>query len=180
VVFVLVASWVFTAAGFAPGVGAQEPSAQGVDGFPAGHWVVEVVPAGVEAAGPPLLQVPLAPGESRVGIVFRHSVEQSPVVEWFEAAKPPGTGFVLVATEYESFGAGLPVDAPPGARFRQEEDRFVIEGLRAPVPQLVLRPLPWTEHRLIVSGVQHDLSQLAEPGTALLVRPVWEGTGPGP
>jgi len=137
-----------------------------------GQWLVEVLPAVTEPAGPPLLQVPAGCNKPRLGIVFQHSVEKSPVVEWFEPGEPPAAGLVLVATEYRSFGAGLPADAPPGARFVRLADRFVIEGLAVPVPRLVLRPMPWTEHRLLVAGVEYDLSGLAEPGTPLEIQVV--------
>lgn len=136
------------------------------------EWLVEVVPALTESAEAPLLQVPADSNRPRLGIVFRHSVEKSPVVEWFETAKPPSAGLLLVATEYRSFGAGLPADAPPGAQFVRLDDRFVIEGLSVPVAQLVLRPMPWTEHRLLLAGNEYDLSGLVAPGTPIEIRVV--------
>lgn len=173
----LLASAVGPAAGAKGGAaGEAGPSARAGD--PAVGWVVEVLPAEAGAPQEPLLRVCLDSSQPRVGVVFRHSVEKSPVVEWFEPAPPPAAGLVLVATEYESFGAGLPVDAPAGDRFRHAGDRFVIDGLAVPVPELVVRPLSWTEHGLLAGGVQHDLTRLADPGTPLLVRVVPVGTEP--
>lgn len=117
----------------------------------------------------PLLVVPLGP-DGRFGIGYRHSVEKSPVVEWFEVS--PGTDgprIVLKATEYRSFGAGLPTDAPAGARFRRDGDRFLIEGLDVPVPSLVVRPLALSEHVLIVGDRRWALSGLLPDGAALQV-----------
>jgi len=153
------------AAFFAAGARAAEPSQDAV------ALCVQVLDAG-DPAGPALLQVPLADRKTRFGIVFRHSVERSPVFEWFVPAEPVTDGLVLVATEYESFGAGLPTEAPPGARFHREDDRFIIDGLAVTVSQLALRPMPWTEHRLLVEGMAYDLSGLAAPGMPLLVRVV--------
>ncbi|BAS25907.1 DUF1850 domain-containing protein [Limnochorda pilosa] len=162
-------------------------------------WEVVVETAASEPgarSGAPLLVVPLSSEQPRFGIAFRHSVEHTPVVEWFEpsipgasptvqggdsgslahsgAAPDPGgsssSGLLLVATEYRSFGAGLPTEAPPGARFVELQDRFVIEGMAVPVPDLVLRPLPLTEHALLVGDARYDLTGLAPPGAAVRVR----------
>ena len=129
-----------------------------------------VLPHGDETASP-LLVVPLGP-DGRFGIGYRHSVEKTPVVEWFQvspATDRDGFRIALKATEYRSYGAGLPTDAPPGARFRRMDDRFVIEGLDVPVPSLVVRPLALSDHILIVGDSQWALSGLAPDGAALRV-----------
>lgn len=127
-----------------------------------------------------MLRVPLPAEQPRFGIAFRHSVETSPVIEWFEPAGTPSTGLLLVATEYESFGAGLPAEPPPGARFVELPDRFLMDGLAVPVPDLVLRPLPLTQHALLVGDVRLDLTGLVAPGAALRVRVRWAGEKSGP
>lgn len=119
----------------------------------------------------PLLVVPLG-SDGRFGIGYRHSVERTPVIEWFQVSPGPdgaGPRIALTATEYRSFGAGLPTDAPPGARFHRLGDRFLIEGLDVPVPSLVVRPLAFTEHVLVVGDHRWALSGLAPDGAALRV-----------
>lgn len=119
----------------------------------------------------PLLVVPLGP-DGRFGIGYRHSVERTPVIEWFRVgpgSDGDGPRITLTATEYRSFGAGLPTDAPSGARFRRLGDRFLIEGLHVPVPSLVVRPLALSEHELIVGESRWALSGLAPDGAALRV-----------
>lgn len=147
-------------------------------------WSVVVEAVGTasgtpEAAteGTAALIVPLAPERLRFGVLFRHSVEQTPVIEWFEPASD-GVGMVLVATEYRSFGAGLPTEPPPGGRFVLLPDRFLIEGLAVPIGELILRTIPLTEHALLVGGQRYDLTPLAGPGHVLRIR-VQHGTGPG-
>lgn len=132
-------------------------------------------PALPSAIGPGVptrfLAVPLAP-DGRFGIEYRHSVQQTPVIEWFQVEVGPGGDgprIVLRATEYHSFGAGLPTEAPAGARFRHLGDRFLIEGLDVPVPSLVVRPLALTQHVLIVGEGRWALSGLASEGAPLRV-----------
>lgn len=138
---------------------------------------VKTAPGTLEVEeGPAPLVIPLTPEQPRFGVLFRHSVEQTPVIEWFEPADDGG-GMVLVATEYRSFGAGLPTEPPRGARFVLYPDRFLIEGLAVPLEELIFRTLPLTEHALLVGGERYDLTQLAGPGQALRIR-VQGGTEP--
>lgn len=140
------------------------------------RWEVVVEAAASTTSGAPEagqgaapLVIPLPPERPRFGILFRHSVEQTPVVEWFEPAGD-GVGVLLVATEYSSFGAGLPTEPLPGARFVLFPDRFLIEGLAVPVGELTIRTLPLTEHALLAGGDRYDLTQLVGPGKALRIR----------
>ncbi|HEY8531663.1 MAG TPA: DUF1850 domain-containing protein [Limnochorda sp.] len=164
------------AAGLSPPAVAEPP--------PPVRWsvVVEAVAAQPETPGAPgesapSLIVPLAPEQPRFGVLFRHSVEHTPVIEWFEPSSDGG-GLVLVATEYRSLGAGLPTEPPPGARFVLLPDRFLIEGLAVPVGELIVRPLPLTEHALLAGGARYDLTHLAGSGHVLRIR-VQRSPGPG-
>ena len=163
--------------GTAPGTGAgvvspgvqAEPHAGAEPDRAVWQLVVEGPADPVLASFTRLLVVPLGP-DGCFGIEYRHSVEQTPVVDWFQVE--PGAAedephMVLRATEYRSFGAGLPTEAPPGARFRHLGDRFLIEGLDVPVSSLVVRPLVFTEHVLIVGEDRWALSGLASDGVPL-------------
>lgn len=86
------------------------------------------------------------------------------------AAGVGATGIVLVGTEYESFGAGLPTAVPPGARFTREGDRFVVDGLSVPIPSLTLRPLALTEHAVHVGSNRYPLSGRVPDGTPVRLR----------
>src|SRR5690606_65372 len=103
------------------------------------------------------------------GILFRHSVEQTPVLEWFEPAGD-GDGLLVVAAESRPYGAGLPTEAPPGARRVRLPDRLRLQGPAAPAGALDPRrpPLPAPAPR--VGGEAYDLTQWAGPDGRLRVR----------
>jgi len=139
-------------------------------------WVV-VVDGAVPIPAPGLeadrdgstLVIPLPATCPRFGILFRHSVEQTPVIEWFEPAGD-GDGLLLVATEYRSYGGRSSHRGAARRPFRRLPDRFRIEGLAVPVGELNLRILPLTEHALLVGGEAYDLTQWAGPDGRLRVR----------
>lgn len=124
--------------------------------------------------GPVLLRVPL-PADGAFALVYRHSVERTPVVERYRVAEGAGpTGqaepvLVLEASEYRSLGAGLPAE---GEMREGPEGPVLVIALRRTMDSLVLRPLPLTEHALRLG----DGRRIPLPdGGALELRP---GCGP--
>ncbi len=89
---------------------------------------------------------------------YRHSVTRQPVVEIFRSG--PRGRILLVATEFQGSGAGLPfTDEGGSATIR--DGRMVIEGLSRSFDLVRFAPLPLTEHRLRVGRREYDLLGLA-------------------
>jgi hypothetical protein len=101
---------------------------------------------------------------ARIDLTYVHSTEGRPVRARLRV-EPDGT-LRLVETAYPSVGPGLPLSAE-GA-FTIEEGLIVTRAPSPPLPELRLRPVPLTRHRLVLpSGRALDLPALVEPGAAV-------------
>ena len=123
--------------------------------------------------GPVLLRIPLPP-DGAFALVYRHSVERTPVVERYRVARGEGPAgqaepvlvLVLEASEYRSLGAGLPAE---GELREGPEGPVLVIWLRRTMDSLVLRPLPLTEHALRLGDGRRI--PLPDGGAALELRP---------
>lgn len=82
-----------------------------------------------QRTGEVLAGAAVAPG-TLVHLSWIHSIERSP---WEETFRCESTGFTLVETRFEAFGAGMPYDAGEG-RLTVEDGRVVIRDLARPFP----------------------------------------------
>jgi hypothetical protein len=100
--------------------------------------------------------LPLPPGGS-FALQFRHSVTRQPCIDRFRL----GTGdrMVLVGTEFQGLGAGLPF-TDEGGSVTLRDGWIVLEGLNRVFGEIRIAPLALTEHRIVVAGVEHDLLAL--------------------
>ncbi len=95
-----------------------------------------------------------------VRLEYTHSVERTPVVEVYEAAR---SGLRLVRMEFVSQGAGL-----PSSGYRREGNRFILDADR-PLSALPVRVSSVAAPRLIVGPISFDLPALVgEGGTIIL------------
>jgi hypothetical protein len=134
--------------------------------------------------GPPLLAVPLQPGE-RFIIHYYHSVENAPI--WEEHSLDE-TGRIFIEEErYLKFGAGMGRMPGVGRLIRRGEYE-VIEDMHMPTGNFVLRiGSPGVDHTVIWRGHRKNLSAIA-PHTAVQfsARPVsllyclWRRLAPHP
>jgi hypothetical protein len=120
--------------------------------------------------GPPLLSVPLQPGE-RFTIHYYHSVENAPI---WEEHSLDATGRIFIEEErYLKFGAGM--GRMPGVgRMVKRGEYEVIEDMHMPTGDFVLRVgSPGVNHTVIWRGRSTNLSSVA-PHTAVrfAARPV--------
>jgi len=120
--------------------------------------------------GPPLLAVPLQPGE-RFTIHYYHSVENAPI---WEEHSLDATGRIFIEEErYLKFGAGM--GRMPGVgRMVKRGEYEVIEDMHMPTGDFVLRVgSPGVNHTVIWRGRSTNLSSVA-PHTAVrfAARPV--------
>lgn len=100
---------------------------------------------------------PLWGRDAAFDVSFTHSVSREPTIEHFR--RGPGNRLLLVRTEYQGLGAGLPTGDEGGRAFLKD-GWIVIEGLRREFSSVTLLPLPLTEHRLHLRGRVVDLAGL--------------------
>jgi hypothetical protein len=120
-----------------------------------GGLELQVVPV---KGGPPLLVLPLDPGE-RFTLHYYHSVENAPI--WEEHSLDE-TGRIYIEEErYLKFGAGM--GRMPGVgRMVRREPYEVIEDMHMPTGNFILRiGSPGVDHTVIWRGVQTNLSAVA-------------------
>ena len=100
-----------------------------------------------------------------IGLAYVHSTEGRPVRATFRVEADHTLR--LVETAFPSVGPGLPPLGPEGT-WAIEDGLIVNRGPSAPLPELRLRPVPLTQHRLLMpSGRALDLGALVEPGGAI-------------
>ncbi len=108
--------------------------------------------------GPPLLVVPLQPGE-RFTIHYYHSVENAPI--WEEHSLDASGQIFIEEERYLKFGAGM--GRMPGVgRMVKRGEYEVIEDMHMPIGDFVLRVgSPGVDHMVIWRGRSTNLSSVA-------------------
>lgn len=136
----------------------------------AGSLELRVTPVG---GAPPLLVLPMAPGE-RFTIHYFHSVENAPI---WETHSVDGLGEIFIEEErYLKFGAGMG-KMPGVGRMVRRGPYEVIEEMHMATGDFILRiGSPGVDHTVIWRGTRTNLSALA-PHTA--VRFAAEPVSPG-
>jgi hypothetical protein len=108
--------------------------------------------------GPPLLAVPMQPGE-RFTIHYYHSVENAPI--WEEHSLDAAGRIFIEEERYLKFGAGM--GRMPGVgRMVKRGEYEVIEDMHMPTGNFVLRVgSPGVDHTVIWRGRKTNLSSVA-------------------
>jgi hypothetical protein len=97
-------------------------------------------------------------------IEFIHSVNKSPVVEFFEIR---GGAIILTALEFTAFGAGMPTAPEAGQTMIVTEDGIRIENFERTISSLNYIVGHATYHVLHIGAESVPLNELAQPGTLL-------------
>ena len=126
--------------------------------------VAGIAPGGLELTiapvrgGPPLLILPLQPGE-RFTIHYYHSVENTPI--WEEHSLDKGGRIYIEEERYLKFGAGM--GRMPGVgRMVHREPFEVIEDMHMPTGDFILRiGSPGVDHTVIWRNTRTNLSAVA-------------------
>jgi hypothetical protein len=113
----------------------------------------------------------LEPGE-RLSLMYRHSVELSPVRDHFTVDREHR--FVLTETVFSSSNTGLPTVLDEGERLTREPGAYRISGMRRVLPALELWVDRRAENTLSFAGREIALAELA--GNTLLRLQVREVT----
>ena len=103
---------------------------------------------------------------SEFAVSFNHSVNKSPVIEYYRIEN----GLIyLKSLRYYTFGAGMPTELLQGQTMRHEEDgAMVIEGFDRPIPHLVYNIGRISNHTLHWQGREIPLNTLDAPGQPIL------------
>ena len=100
-----------------------------------------------------------------VGLAYVHSTQGRPGRATFRVEADHTLR--LIETAFPSVGPGLPPLGPEGT-WAIEDGLIVNRAPSAPLPELRLRAVPLTQHRLTLpSGRVLDLGALVEPGGAI-------------
>ena len=120
-----------------------------------GGLVLTVAPL---KGGPPILALPLQPGE-RFTLHYYHSVENAPI--WEEHSLDDEGRIFIEEERYLKFGAGM--GRMPGVgRMVRRGDYEVIEDMHMPTGDFVLRiGSPGVDHTVIWRGRRKNLSAVA-------------------
>ncbi|MCL1906057.1 MAG: DUF1850 domain-containing protein [Clostridiales bacterium] len=118
-----------------------------------------------EQSGRVLFCEPAALG-SEFAVSFTHSVNKSPVTEYYTIANGQ---ILLQALRYYTFGAGMPGGPEQGQTMRFEEGgAIIIEGFKRPMPRLVYNVGRSASHTLHWQGRDIPLNTLDAPGEPIL------------
>jgi len=95
-------------------------------------------------------------------IKYLHSVAKTPVLEIFEIRKGE---ILLIATEYQSYGAGLPFLNEH--QYTLENNKFIIREINKKLPQILLRVSDYALHEFIYQNKSYKLYELVSDETLL-------------
>ena len=115
-------------------------------------------------------------GERTFYISFIHSVQKTPVREYYALA--PENGFLLTAVEYSSYGAGLPFLETDG-HYEIRDGIFVISEMNRLVPIINLIYFDFIQYDLNYAGKVFHFSDYFSPAGELVAivrtdQPLWQ------
>lgn len=120
----------------------------------------------VEAEANVLLSVPTHEKDF-FHLVFVHSVHRTQVMEYFQVKGVHS--LELVATEYESYGVGMP-SLPSEGVFEQRGKRFRLSQINRHFSAIPLRVGPEAQLTIVHGGMEYPVYKWVPAGSALQVR----------
>ncbi len=98
-------------------------------------------------------------------ITFIHSVNQSPVTDYYRREKDT---FVLYATKFHAYGAGIPESWPEGAIVETSTDGIYVHNLHIPFSDFTYIVGTVSDHTLIIGTESVSLRQLCGKNAEVL------------
>ena len=120
----------------------------------------------VEAESGAILSLPVQNGAT-FHLRFIHSVHRTPVMEFFRI--DGADSLMLVATEYESYGVGMP-SLPSEGIFEQRGTRFRLSQFNRKFDDIPLRVGPEAQLTLVHDGMEYPLYQWLPAGSLIRVK----------
>ena len=114
----------------------------------------------VETESGVILSIPVR-RDDPFALVFIHSVHRTPVFEHF-LIRDVGV-IQLVATEYETYGVGMP-SLPSEGVFEQQGSRFRLSQLNRRFSEIPLRVGPEAQLTLLRKGMEYPISKWLPAG----------------
>lgn len=115
----------------------------------------------------PILYVKVRDGQE-FSIAFTHSVNKRPVRDYIRVA---GDHLLVVRSEYDAFGAGMPETSQGGMTVRlTPEGKIVFDNINRHLPEFTVFIGTVANHILYAAGREILLADLAPPGTPLTFR----------
>lgn len=106
------------------------------------------------------------PGEEFV-LAFTHSVNRRPV---YDTLRAEGDHLVIVGSRFDAFGAGMPESSTADGTLAVAPDGWLEWTVNRSVPEVTVRVGRVADHILHLKRREIRLSDLAEPGSALMFR----------
>lgn len=97
---------------------------------------------------------------------YLHSVANTPVIEFFEIKDGK---ILLTATEYQSYGAGLPTEAVSG-EYMLKDNKFIIKNIDLMLPEILLRVSDYARHEFDFNGRNYKLYQKIKTETLIQIK----------
>lgn len=102
-----------------------------------------------EETGEKIASYPMKPGDT-FGVGFVHSVNKSPVTDWYEVRQD---GIYVIRTVYYGFGAGVQTQLEEGQKLEYGEDgSMIITGFDRRMDDLVYFVGTVSDHTLTLEG----------------------------
>ncbi|HWQ60780.1 MAG TPA: DUF1850 domain-containing protein [Negativicutes bacterium] len=112
----------------------------------------------------PVLYVKVREGQE-FSIAFTHSVNKRPVRDYIRVA---GDHFLVVRSEYDAFGAGMPETSQGEMTVRlTPEGKLVLDNINRQLPEFTVFVGTVANHILHAAGREIPLADLAPPGSPL-------------
>ena len=106
-----------------------------------------------------------APNGAEFSVTYIHSVNKSPVTEYFQVIDGQ---IYLTALRYQSFGAGMPSEQTDGQVSHHQGGSMLVTGYNRLIPRLCCFISRVEGHTFDMGGASLPLNTLDEPGEPVL------------
>ncbi|MBE7062164.1 MAG: DUF1850 domain-containing protein [Clostridia bacterium] len=101
-------------------------------------------------------------------VTFVHSVNQSPVTDYYR--KGDGNTFILYATKYHAYGAGIPESWPEDAVMETSADGIYVTNLHIVLPDVTYIVGTVSDHTLVIGDETVSLRDLCGRNAEVLFK----------